>query len=201
MKDSTAIVPNTLRCVPEFWLALFVIFVAGCHTPDVVVPTLDEIKAEQLPEQESWFARFDVLDGENPRLQIYADYIAKFAVEDSTYMTLEGHPDSLARRVVAYLFDEVGDSSATIHSDRMVYFEEKHRFEALGNVVVHTHDDKVLETEYLIWLEADRQIKTQGFVRINSPLERIQGYDLEADEDLENYEIARITGQRVMEDL
>ena len=176
-------------------------FLSGCFESDVVPPTMDEIRAEQLPDQESWFATFDVLNGANPRLQILADYIAKFEEPDSTYMILKGHPDSLNSRVTAFIFDEVGDSSATIVANNMIYYEEDRRFEAHGNVIVETVDQKKLETEFLVWLEVERKVQTEGFVRINTPTENIQGYDLKADEDLDNYQIARVTGKAVVEDL
>ena len=201
MKCTLQLIPDTYRSVPIFFVSIASIFLSGCFESNVVPPTMEEIRAEQRPDQESWFARFDVLDGDLPRLQIHADYIAKYEDPDSTYMVLQGHPDSLQSRVTAYIFDEAGDSSATIFSNQMIYYEEERRFEALGEVLVLTREQKQLETEYLIWMEVERTVNTQGFVRITSPTEKIQGYDLQADEDLENYEIARITGEAIVDDL
>lgn len=202
------LIPSYSRCVPTalfglngmvfifLWLA-----VSGCVEPDIATPTLQQIQQGPLPDQESWYTQFDVIDGERPRMQIHADYMAKFENVDSTYMILEGHPDSLNSRVLAYLFDEQGDSSATIWADQMVYFESERRIESKGNVIVTTTDEKQLETEFLIWHEIDRRVRTDGFVRITTPREDIQGYNLDADEDLENYEIARVTGQALVDDI
>ena len=201
MQELILIIPHFFRCVPRIFLLIAILGLGACQDPDVVVPTMDDIRSEQLPDQESWFTQFDVIEGDHPRLQIQADYIAKYERKDSTYMRLEGHPDSTEHRVVAFLFDEVGDSSATIFSERMVYFEEDQRFEAHGEVVVLTREKKRLETEFLIWLEKERKVYTDGFVRITTPTEKIQGYDLEADEDLTDYVIARVTGQGVVDDL
>ena len=195
-----AVVPRLLRCVP-FALAICLLMVgSGCYEPDIAAPSLDDLRKEQMPDQESWFTQFDVLDGEQPRLQIHADYLAKFVQEDSTYMILQGHPDSLQGRVLAYLFDEAGDSSATIIADQMVYYEIERRIESKGNVIVNTNDNKTLKTEFLIWNELDRRVKTSGFVHIKTPRENIQGYNLDADENLENYEIARVTGQTIVDE-
>ncbi len=202
------IIPSFMRCVPKsnfglIWL--FFVFAglitAGCAEPDIATPSLQEIQQGPLPDQESWATQFDVLDGGRPRLQIHADYMAKFENVDSTYMILQGHPDSLNSRVLAYLFDEKGDSSATIHADQMIYYEIERRIESKGNVIVNTNDEKKLETEFLIWHEIDRRVRTDGFVRITTPREDIQGYNLDADEDLENYEIARVTGQALVDDI
>lgn len=194
----TQIISAAQRYMPLLFL---LVVAAGCYNPDVVAPSMEELRAERLPDQESWFTRFDVLEGTQPRVQIYADYLAQYENPDSTYMVLTGHPDSLNGRVTAYLFDAQGDSSATIVSNEIIYYEKDRRFEARGEVVVTTPEQKRLETELLIWLEMERRVYTSGFVRITSPTENIQGYDLNADEDLENYEIARVTGQSVVEDL
>ena len=201
MTEIARLIPENLRCVPSAIVFVVVLFAAGCYDPTENAPTMADLRAEQLPDQESWFSRFDVMDGERPRMQIFADYIANYDQEDSTYMRLTGHPDSLISRVQAHLFDERGDSSATILANEMTYFEEERRFESRGNVIVTTSDDKRLETEHLIWLEVERKVNTTGFVRITTSQEQIQGYDLVADEDLENYEIKRVTGQSVVEDL
>ena len=201
MKKSTSIIPRFWGSVPHTCVIIVLFFLAGCFQSDVIPPTMEEIRSEQFPDQESWFATFSVLNGADPRLQIHADYIAKFEKTDSSYMVLRGHPDSLLSRVTAHIFDELGDSSATIWANNMVYYEDDRRFEAHGNVIVNTTDLKKLHTEFLVWLEVERKIQTDGFVHINTPTENIQGYDLIADEDLENYQIARVTGQAVVDDL
>lgn len=197
----TRIIHRISGCVPIFFTTCLLMIGSGCHDAEVIAPTMEQLRAEDRPEQESWFTRFDVLDGNRPRVQIHADYMAKYENPDSVYMLLKGHPDSLNRRVRAYIFDEAGDSSAVIVSNEIIYYEKERRFESRGEVVVTTQEEKKLETEHLIWLEIERRIYTTGFVRITSPVENIQGYDLDADENLENYEIARVTGQSIVDDL
>ena len=116
------VIPDILRSVPcantnlvsSLGTAFLLLIVAGCSEPDIAAPTMEQVLQEQQPDQESWYTQFDVMQGPEPRLQIHADYLAKYIESDSTYMILKGHPDSLNSRVLAYLFDEVGDSSATI---------------------------------------------------------------------------------------
>ena len=43
-------------------------------------------------------------------------------------------------------------------------------------------------------------VRTPGFVRIRTPKENVQGYNLVADEDLETYTLARVTGQVTYEE-
>ena len=171
--------------------------------------SMDTVRAEGEPEQESWGARFMVsevppdVEVSRPRMTIVAAYLAEYTRGDSTYMLLRGQPsaepDSLGR-VLVHLFDADGDSSATLTADRVFYFEEEKRFEARGDVVVITRDDRRLESEHLLWFEEERKVRTPGFVRIIMPDERVQGYGLEADEDLHTYQLERVTAQVLLED-
>lgn len=167
---------------------------------------MEDVRAEQGPDQESWGVHFYVTDVPDTseesrrRLEMVADYLAKYEREDSTYQLLQGLPDSLNRRVTAYLFDARGDSSATLTADRVRYFDQEKRFEAEGNVIVVTKDGKRLESEHLTWLEEEQKVRTPGFVRIIKPKEQVQGYGLVADEDLSSYQLGRITAQVAVEE-
>ena len=169
-------------------------------------PTMEEVRAEGGPDQESWGVHFYVTqvpigeDESRIRVEMIADYMAQYEQEDSTYQLLQGHPDSLNRRVTAYLFDMEGDSSATLTADRVYYYDHEKRFEAEGRVIVVTREEKRLESEQLTWLEDERKVRTESFVSIVAPNEQVQGYGLEADEDLKNYEIGRFTLEVTIED-
>lgn len=164
---------------------------------------MEDVRAETAPTQESWDVRYTVSETEDgadesrPRLVIDAGYMATYELEDSTYTVMSG--DSLGR-VTAVLFDERGDTSATVRADRLELLDGERRFEARGNVVVLTSTDKELRSEHLVWLEDERMVRTPGFVRIRTPQERVQGYHLEADEDLETYTLRRMAGQVTVED-
>ena len=167
---------------------------------------MDDVRAEDDPDQESWGVRFVVTEvtigseESRVRMVMVADYMAQYEREDSTYRLLRGHLDSLNRRVVAHIFDAQGDSAATLTADRVLYFERDKRFEARGQVVVVTHDNKRLESEHLIWLEDKREVRTPGFVSIVTPTEQVQGYGLVADEDLRTYQIGRFTAQVTLDE-
>src|SRR5690606_2915730 len=179
------------------WLAF------GCGRESAPAPSMDDVRSEAAPREESWDVQYIVTetpsDGveSRPRLEIIAQYMATYETEDSTYTIMIG--DSLGR-VTVHLFDEAGDTSATIDADRLLLFDAEDRFEARGNVVARAADDRRLESEHLIWLERERLVRTPGFVRITTPRERVQGYDLVADEDLASYTLRRIKGQVIVED-
>lgn len=182
---------------------LIACFVAGCEREPATAPSMEDVRSEISPHQESWDVHYRVSETNadavesRPRLDIDANYMATYETEDSTYTLMLG--DSL-QRVTAQFYDEVGDSSATVRANRLILYEEEDRFEARGNVVATTPDDRMLESEHLIWYEKEREVRTPGFVRITTPQERVQGYDLVADENLESYTLRRVTGQVLVEE-
>ena len=186
----------------SFIVGLVVLF--GCRREATVAPSMEDVRAEVAPVQESWNVRYFVnetpMDSETsiPRVEIRAASMATFETADSTYTLMKG--DSLQRRVIAYFYDEAGDTSAVLHANRLMLFDKQHRFEAKGDVAVLTPEDKRLQSEHLVWYEDNRTLETPGFVRIQTPTERVQGYDLVADEDLETYTLRRMTGQVTVEE-
>lgn len=153
------------------------------------------VSTTNRPDQVSFDAQFVMTKGSARRAEIFATRMEHYRRGDSTYALLRGDPDSSNQRVTAYLYTEDGDSSATLRANRMMYFEDKEQFEAFGRVVVTTQDHKRLESEHLAWNEADRTIRTPGFVRITTPSEHVEGQGLVADENLDTYQIGRFTAR------
>ncbi len=145
------------------------------------------------PTHVSWGAEFSMNEAGRRRAAISADRMERYVTEDSTYSVWRTTSDS--ERVRTYLFDEQGDSSATVTADSVLFFAREGRFEAFGNVVVVTESDKRLESEHLTWNQADRRIRTRRFVHITTPTEVVQGNGLVADEDLETYQIGRFRAE------
>jgi len=160
--------------------------------------TVADTTTGPVPRQVSYDAVFRLTRGEDPRSTMRAQVMKRFETEDSTYTLLESPSDTT--RVRIFVFDQEGDSSATITANRVYLYNEEDRFEAYGNVVVNAKDDRTLWSEHLTWNEADRKIRTRRFVRIHTPTERVQGTGLVADEDLETYSIGRFTAQVEVDD-
>ena len=185
-----------------FIVGFLVLF--GCRREATVAPSMEELRSEVAPVQESWNVRYFVhetpIDTEAsiPRVEIRAATMSTYEAVDSTYTLMKG--DSLQTRVTAYFYDEAGDTSAVLQADRLLLFEKQHRFEARGDVDVLTPENKRLTSEHLVWYEDNRTLETPGFVRIETPSERVQGYNLVADEDLETYTLKRMTGQVTVEE-
>ena len=160
---------------------------------------MKDIRSEADPVQESWGAEYYVTEttpgnaSSRPRLKMRADHMATFEAGDSTWTVLQN--DSTGGRVTVLLYDEAGDSSATVFADRITLLDNKKRFEAVGNVEVRAQGDKALWSEHLVWFEREEVLRTPGFVRISTPDEQVQGYALEADERLDEYTLRSMTGR------
>lgn len=183
------------------------VLVAGCgdwQTADE--QTMADVRAEEAPDEESWDVSFLVTQvphdtaASQPRFAVEAGYMARYTRDDTTYTLLRPREGDADGRVTVHLFDDQGDSSAVLRADRIVYFQDDGRFLARGQVVVQTQDDVRLETETLEWVERTRRVHTPGFVRITTPAEQIRGYRLDADEDLDTYRLAEVTGRVEVEE-
>ncbi len=129
-----------------------------------------------------------------------AGYMATFD-DDSTYTVLRPNVDEGESDVIAVIFDPAAnDTSAVVRAHEIIYREADGIFDATGDVRVEARDDRRLWSDRLHWDERERQIRAPGFVRIISPSERIEGYNMIADEDLDNYRLERVTGEAEIEE-
>jgi LPS export ABC transporter protein LptC len=117
----------------------------------------------------------------------------QYHTSDSSYSVWRAPGDTA--RVRVHLFDEAGDSSATVVADSLVFQEEEGRMDVYHSVVVTTQTQKRLRTEHLIWHQARRTLQTRRFVRIRTPTEVVQGNGMVAEEDLETYQLGRFSAE------
>lgn len=183
------------------------LLLAGCGERAAPPPTMDEVRSERAPVHESWdvtlyISETATLTGTSePRLLIEAGYMAAFEEPDSSYTLLKTDSTAAERSTVtAHLFDAAGDTSATVTAREMIYRQDRETIQARGSVRVRTPEGRHLETEVLLWDGREKRVRAPGFARITTPTEEMQGYQLDADEDLDNYTLARVTGKVVLED-
>ncbi len=68
---------------------------------------------------------------------------------------------------------------------------------ARGNVVVISDSSQTkVETQLLNWNNKTQMFYSTEFVKVTSPKEIIQGYGFESDQNLDNYKIFRVSGER-----
>lgn len=192
----------------DFWIPrsfvgailLGMLFVGGgCeHRTRSGSPEGSASKEGPTPKHVSWDAQFTMSEGGRSRAVLKAPRMEQYRVGDSTYSVWRSMNDTA--RVRVYLFDEQGDSSATVTADSLVFQDQKGILDAYRNVVVVTKSNKRLNTEHLTWEQDDRKIRTKRFVRIRTPTEVVQGNGLVADEDLKTYQLGRFSAEVEVDD-
>lgn len=180
-------------------LGLAVLLFAGCtRRGGDAIPS--DVVLEDVPDQETWDVTLALSMDGHRRALVRAPYLARFEHEDSTFARFGPAAAHDTTRVSVDVFDEAGEPTANVEADRLTYYDSDRRFLAEGRVVVQTETGKTLRSEELTWDEAAGRLRTDGFVRITTPEEQLQGYRLDADENLDTYTLARITGQVRVED-
>ncbi|MDX1429817.1 MAG: LPS export ABC transporter periplasmic protein LptC [Rhodothermales bacterium] len=183
--------------MPKILLAAAILSVLGCRreSPATVIPTESDL--EERPSHESWGT--DSYQSENgiPVIRMQAPYTRRYDHGDSTLTILTAMHE---QRVIATIYDGDGAVTATVTADEIRYVEEQNRFDAFGQVVVTTDSGKTLETEHLYWLDDKKMVYAPGFAKLRTTDRYIQGYELEATEDLASYSMARVTGEVEVEE-
>lgn len=183
-----------MNCLP-FLLLSSLLLVASCRQPPP--PELKAaVQAEQEPRQESWQVDYRLSLEGKPRARLLAAHLIRQEYPESTYVVLEGSADEPVR---GWIFTPEGDSGAAFRARRVIYYEHDRRFEAEGAVEVITPEGRRLLTERLRWLEDQERLQAPDFVRLLSPNEQVEGFELDADEQLTSYRLRRVTGRVVIE--
>ncbi|MFT4604454.1 MAG: LPS export ABC transporter protein LptC [Rhodothermales bacterium] len=178
-------------------LLLLAGLVSGC-TRYVPPPSIDVVQTQDGPDQETWNPTYFISEDGKPRVHIRASYMAYYDRADSTYMVLSGLDDGA--RVIVDIFDARGDSAAVLQADRVIFYDRERRMVARGNVVAVAREGRRVESEQLEWSEFERSVSTPGFARIEMPDRQLEGYGLEADEDLTNLKLTNVTGTVLVDD-
>ncbi len=162
---------------------------AGCEQR--IRPSIVEgMDADELPDQESWNSTIIVSNEGVVSAIIKAGYIAMYSDKKITLLDDGVHVD---------FYNEEGEITSILISDRGEVDDETQDLSGYGNVVIEGDDGTILETEEIHWVNETERIHTDKFVKITSPDEIIEGYGMESDAGLNNYTIYRVTGQTRVE--
>lgn len=199
----------------EYFLPLaaaLVLTVGACTSERASPVSVEQIAAEEGPDQESWNVVYYLGEAGAPRAKMRASHMARYETSDSVYVVLDGASESdpesdpardpesdLGDLVEVEVFGSDGEQSRVTAREIRID-EESQTYVLTGDVEVVTSSGRKLQTERLTWFEQDAQIRAPGFVRITSETENLQGYGLDADEMLERYTLSKVTGRVYLED-
>lgn len=98
----------------------------------------------------------------------------------------------LPKGVNVTFFDTEEKVSSTLKANYAVRYELTKRMEARYAVEVVNNKGEKMETEKLIWDEANKRIYTDAFVKITTSTQIITGKGLESNEDFSRYSIKQV---------
>lgn len=161
-----------------------VFFCVGCENKMEKVKLLTQ--NAEMPVEESEKVRLIYSDSGLSKMVIEASKLERFSGENPYTEFNEG--------IHVIFYDKSGNIESELTADYAIDYEKVNVMEAKGNVVVINVNGDQLNTEYLIWHESDKLIKSDEFVKITTNDEIIYGDGLEANEDFTQYRIKNIKG-------
>ena len=97
-------------------------------------------------------------------------------------------------------FDSTQTKTSQISANYAIYHEESELWEAKNDVVAINNEGDTLNTEFLVWNEAEGLIYTDRYVRIKTAEGIIHGKGFEANQDFSNWTIKETTGTLEVKD-
>jgi len=117
-----------------------------------------------------------------PSVLINSSHIDRWEKEDST----------TADSVLVYFYDKQGIQRSSLKADRGLIREKAQAVALFGNVIAVNEDSTVLTTESLFWNPTTELITTDDYVEVKRVSgDRLTGYGLKADRNLNEIEILR----------
>lgn len=97
---------------------------------------------------------------------------------------------------VLYVYDTLGQTTATMSADNGIYYTSLNRLEAKDNVKLINEKQQILETKTLVWLQDSDKVYTQDTVKITTLEGVIFGQQgMTSNADFSNYRVFDPVGE------
>ncbi|HRE40164.1 MAG TPA: LPS export ABC transporter periplasmic protein LptC [Ignavibacteria bacterium] len=160
-----------------------IIFIQGCDE-NKYIPSKTDIDTKEQPDQQSWNPVVTFSDSGKVVAILKAGFIAYFSRIGLTKI------DSGA--IVDFYKD--GKIVSTLTGKKGTVYDDTKNIEITDSVKVESEDGNTLVTQKLLWLNAEKKVTSEEYVKITTKNEIIEGIGFKSDQDLKNYEIYKVTG-------
>jgi LPS export ABC transporter protein LptC len=160
---------------------------AGCGDDDRVIP---RPTASDLPSEEVRDFTLDESDQGQLEWTMHADYAASYQQRGVVE----------ARNVAVEFFDEHGQKYSHLVAQQGVVHQPSNDMEAKGQVVVTTTDGVRVETDHLRFLNRERRIDSDAFVRLTRHGDVVTGVGFTSDPSLEHFTLKHEVRAQVRSD-
>jgi LPS export ABC transporter protein LptC len=145
----------------------------------------DIISSDSIPAQESFGSTVTFSDSGMVKAVLDAARIRVFA--KFGYTLIDGG--------ATVKFYKSGVYSSTLTGKRGKIYDLTRDVEVYDSVKMVSEDGSVLTTNKLYWINKTQRIKSDEYVHIVTKTDDIQGYGFEADQNLKNYVIYKVSGE------
>jgi len=170
-----------------FCYLLFVIcyFLTGCTSDKIAPPKTDISSSDSIPNQISYNASVTFSDSGKVKAVLYAGRIRIFSKFNYTLVDSSAKVDFYKNGLIA----------STLTGNRGKIYDNTKDVEVYDNVKLVSNEGSLLTTNKLFWVNLTQRIKSDEFVHITTKTDDIQGYGFEADQNLKNYVIYKVSGE------
>lgn len=171
---------------------VFILALAACSTDDYdkrLVEQESDVLQGDIPNQVSRNVKVLFTDSNVTKAILYAGRARIYSEKKETVLDSGVHVDFIDR--------ETGQKQSYLDADSAHIDDRTQNMIAVGNVIVKSDSKKsTLKTEKLYWDNKTRKIHTDEYVVYDTPQEHFVGYGFEADENLENSTIYKVSGEQ-----
>ena len=156
----------------------------ACNSDKIEPVKSDLVATDSIPNQESFNTTVTFSDSGKVKAILIAGRIRVFAKFNYTLIDSGAKVD----------FYKSGVYSSTLTGKRGKIYDITKDVEVYDDVKLVSTDGSVLTTNKLYWVNSTQRIKSDEFVHITTKTEDIKGYGFEADQNLKNYVIYKVSG-------
>lgn len=170
------------KILPLIFLLIVSLNIISCE--DKFKPATNDTESNDSPSQESWNSTVVFSDSGNTKAILTAGHISIYTSKGYTLI------DSGAK-VEFYKEGEI----VSVLTGRSGKIDDRTKdIEITDSVEVVNTEGSKLNTEKLLWKNAEQKVYSDEFVRIVTPDETIEGTGFESDQNLKNYKIYKVSG-------
>lgn len=167
-----------------FFIAV-IFYLNGCGSEKIEPSKTDFISSDSIPSQQSFNSTVTFSDSGRVKAILYAGRIRVYSKYNYTLVDSGAKVD----------FYKSGNYNSTLTGKRGKIYDAAKDVEVYDSVKLVSTEGSVLTTNKLLWVNKTQKIKSDEFVHIKTTTEDIQGYGFEADQNLKNYVIYKVTGE------
>jgi len=174
----------------KVFLFCYLVFVISylfqsCSSDKVEPPKTDYNTSDSIPNQISFHTTVTFSDSGRIKAVLEAGQIRLFNRYNYTLVDSNAKVDFYKNGVIA----------STLTGKRGKIYDMTKDVEVFDSVRLVSTEGSVLTTNKLYWVNQTQRIKSDDFVHIQTNTDDIRGYGFEADQNLTNYVIYKVSGE------